>query len=165
MGKSGKKGRLPGAQRKAINAQTVSAAMNDDGENVLFGRVLKHLGTGHVRVILPNKREGIAKIRTVLSRRGSTPIATDDVVVLSGRDFETRTTEVATTASGAEKVERYDLLGVLTRAQAAKMEKDGRIPSWFTVIGDKGADELESDIFDYTETPEEDDDEVDVDNI
>lgn len=154
----GKKGRVSGAQRKEINQRTVVSAMDGESEEVLFGRVLKHLGCGHVRVILPNKREGIARIRTVLSKRGSTPIVTDDVVVLSGRDFETGVT-VKADGTLVEKVDRYDLLGVLSRVQAAKMEKEGKIPSWFVTseTGDAGED-----IFDYTEDVPED---VDIDAI
>ena len=156
MGKGGKKGRITGSQRKEINDRTVSAAMDGDMEDVIFGRVLKHLGAGHVRVILPNSREGIAKIRTVLSKRGSTPIVTDDVVVLSGREFETRVTEAK-----EDSVQRYDLLGVLTRSQASKMEKDGRIPPWFLSF-EEGKQE-DGEIFDYSAVEDEED--VDIENI
>lgn len=154
------KGRITGAHRKEINNRTVSAAMDGESEEIFFGRVLKHLGGGHVRVILDNKREGIAKIRSVLTKRGSTPICTDDVVVLSGRDFETKTT-VGPDGRPVDKVERFDLLGVLTRAQAAKMEKEGKIPSWFVSVenGEAG----EGDIFDYSEPA--DNEEVNVDDL
>ncbi len=155
MGRGGKKGRITGSQRKEINDRTVSAAMDGDMEDCMFGRVLKHLGSGHVRVILPNSKEGIAKIRTVLSKRGSTPIVTDDIVVLSGRDFETRTKEKE------DAVDRYDLLGVLTRSQASKLEKDGKIPAWFLSLEEK---EEEGEIFDYAHA-EEGETEVNIDDI
>lgn len=162
MGKSSKKGRLTGTQRKEINDRTVSSVMDEETEGIVFGRVLKHLGAGHVRVILPNKSEGIAKIRTVLSRRGSTPIVSDDIVVLSGRDFETKTTA---DGKAVDRVDRYDLLGVLTRSQAAKMEKEGRIPAWFVLSAEEAADG-EGDIFDYSEIPEVDEtEEIDIDAI
>jgi hypothetical protein len=157
MGKSSKKGRITASQRQEINGRNVSAAMDGDMEDVEFARVLKHLGAGHVRIILANKREGIAKIKTALARRGSTPIVTDDIVVISGRDFETRTTE-----AGKEKVDRFDIIGVLTRQQSAKMEREGRIPAWFLAIGD-GADAEAEDIFDFEGVKEED--EVNVDEI
>ncbi len=155
----GKKGRLSGAQRKVINDRAVSSAMEGDMEDVQFGHVLKHLGAGHIRVVLSNKREGIAKIRTVLSKRGSTPIVAGDVVILSGRDFETKST-VNPDGTLNEKVDRYDVLGVLSRPQAAKMEKEGKIPSWF-ITTDAG--EGEGDIFDYSEDAP--DEEVDIDTI
>jgi translation initiation factor IF-1 len=143
MGKGSKKGRLTGAQRKEMNQDVVNSVLYDDDiEGVEFGRVLKHLGAGHVRVILSNKREGIAKIRTALSRRGSTPIVTDDIVILSGREFETH----------ADEKMRYDLLGVLGRSEAAKLEKSGRIPAWFLSAGESTGE----DIFDYSEIKEED---------
>lgn len=156
MGKTSKKGRITASQRQEINERNVSAAMDGDMEDVSFARVLKHLGGGHVRIILANKCEGIAKIKTALARRGSTPIVSDDIVVISGRDFETRTAEPG-------KVERFDILGVLTRAQSAKMEREGRIPAWFLAIGD-GADGGEEDIFDY-EAVKEDEGDVNIDDI
>ncbi len=159
MGKSSKKGRITASQRQEINGRNVSAAMDGEMEDVSFARVLKHLGGGHVRIILSNKREGIAKIKTALARRGSTPIVTDDIVVISGRDFETRTTE-----AGKERVDRFDILGVLTRAQSARMEREGRIPAWFLAIGD-GPDGGEEDIFDYEAVKEEDEGDVNVDDI
>jgi len=157
----GKKGRLSGTQRKDINNRAVSSAMDSamegDMEDIQFAHVLKHLGAGHVRIILSNKREGIAKIRTFLSRRGSTPIVTGDIVILSGRDFETKSTVAI------DKVDRYDLLGVLSRSQANKMEKEGKIPSWF-ITTDAG--EGEGDIFDYSEEAVKyDDEDIDVDAI
>ncbi len=158
------KGRITASHRKEINNRTVSAAMEAESDEIFFGRVLKHLGGGHVRVILSNKREGIAKIRTALTKRGTTPIVTDDIVVLSGRDFETKST-VGPDGRLVEKVERFDLLGVLTRAQAAKMEKEKKIPSWF-VSSEEGADADGGDIFDYSETPAADDEgEVNIDDI
>ncbi len=144
MGRRGcKKGRITGSQRKELNNRAVSSAIDDDMEGVEFARVLKHLGAGHVRIILPNSKEGIAKIRTFLTKRGSTPISTGDIVILSGREFETRTTE-----GGDDKVDRYDLLGVLSRSQASKMEKAGRIPGWFISLDEGKAEEGE--LFDYS---------------
>ena len=157
MGKSSKKGRITASKRQEINKRNVSEAIDGDMEDVEFARVLKHLGAGHVRIILTNKTEGIAKIKTALARRGSTPIVSDDIVVISGRDFETRTTEAT-----KDKVDRYDILGVLTRQQASKLEKEGRIPAWFMALAD-GAEAEDGDIFDYDETKEEE--EIDINDI
>ncbi len=158
MGKSSKKGRITGGQRKEINERTVGSAIDGDLEGTEFARVLRHLGSGHIRIILANKREGIAKIRTVLSKRGSTPIVMDDIVVVSGREFETRAKE-----NTGETTDRYDVLGVLTRQQAARLEKDGRIPTWFVSVDEGRPDE--ADIFDFTEDAEGADSDVDVDAI
>ena len=170
MGKSSKKGRLTGAQRKSMNKAVVSSVLEGDlEEDILFGRVLRHLGDGHVRVLFAGMhpdgtntlpREGIAKIRTALSRRGSTPIVADDIVVLSGRSFETM----------AEQKPRFDLIAVMTRPEAAKLERDGKIPSWLMQTGgDVKVSEPADDIFDYTTPIKEDDEsdggEVDIDKI
>ena len=162
MPKSSKKGRLTGAQRKEINSKAVSEAL-DEPEGVIFARVVKHLGMGNLQVVLTSQKVGIAKIRTVLSRRGATPITSDDIVILSQRDFE----------SEADKRMRFDVLGVLSRSEASKLEKGGHIPKWFMqigtdAIGDRPAtDEYE---FDYTDVKEEgadsdSDDDVDIDDI
>jgi translation initiation factor IF-1 len=158
MGKSSKKGRITASQRQEINSRNVSAAMDGDMEDVEFARVLKHLGAGHVRIILTNKREGIAKIKTALARRGSTPIVTDDIVVISGRDFETKSS-VGPDGLPIEKVERFDIIGVLTRAQASKLEREGKIPGWFMATTEGAAES--GDIFDY-EVKEE---ELNIDDI
>lgn len=157
MGKSGKKGRITGSQRKEINNSTVAAAMDGEMEDVQFARVLKHLGSAHVRIILQNSKEGIAKIRTVLTKRGSTPISTGDIVIVSGREFETRVKE-----SKEDGVDRYDLLGVLNRSQASKMEKAGRIPGWFISLDDGKTEEGE--LFEYVAQESEEED-IDVDKI
>jgi hypothetical protein len=72
-----------------------------------------------------------------------------DIVILSGRDFETK----------ADEEMRYDVLGVMSRNEAGKLEKAGEIPSWMLVGGEK--EEEEGDIFDYVEKEEE----VDIDAI
>jgi translation initiation factor IF-1 len=158
MGKGSKKGRLTGSQRKELNERAVQSVMEEEVEGVEFGRVIKHLGNAHVQVILSNKREGIAKIRTALSRRGSTPIVADDIVILSGREFE----------KPGEKP-KYDLLGVLSRSNASKMEREGRIPSWMLVLQTSDAVQHveEGDLFDYTnhKEAEEEDSDIDVDKI
>ncbi len=156
------KGRITGAQRKEKNARMVADAMSGDMEDIMYARVLKHLGAGHVRIILDNKREGIARIRSLLCKRGSTPIVTDDIVIISGREFETKSNTVGADGKLVEKTDKYDLLGVLTRQQAAKLEKEGKIPSWFVALGTDGSAGDEGDIFDYSEAPADNDEEVNV---
>ncbi len=159
MGKTSKKGRITGSQRKEMNARVVSSVLEDTSEDIIFGRVLRHLGQGHVRVMLADKREGIAKIRTALARRGSTPIVSDDIVVLSDRDFETH----------ADTKLRFDLLAVMTRAEASKLEKAGRIPAWFLQVVDgdgKIREEEGGDLFDYSDMKEiSEDEDIDIDRI
>ena len=154
MGKGSKKGRLTGGQRKEINNRIVHEVMDEGSEDTQFARVLKHLGAGNLRIMLANKREGIAKIRNILGRRGSTPIVTDDIVIVSARDFETN----------ADEKLRFDVLAVMKRTEAAKMEKEGRIPSWMLLAGDhEGQDE--ADIFDYSEQTEVAEEDIDIDKL
>lgn len=160
MGKSSKKGRLTGGQRKEMNQRVVNAVLEEASDEILFGRVLRHLGQGHIQIILDDKREGIAKIRTALSRRGSTPIVADDIVIMSRRDFETKVGEKP----------RFDVLGIMTRAEASKLEKAGRIPPWFLQSAEgmeRGAAAADEDVFDYSEAREavDSDSDIDVDNI
>ncbi len=155
MGKS-KKGRLNGNQRKEINQRLVNSVLDSESEDLSFGRVLRHLGAGNIRVILPNKVEGIAKIRSVLSRRGSTPIVSGDIVVLSGRDFETSAVENKANT-------RYDVLAVMTRQEASRLEKSGRIPPWMMLEGDN--DETKEDIFDYNDVVSESEEDIDIEQI
>ncbi len=159
MGKSSKKGRLTGGQRKEINDRLVTSVLDDDLEGAVFGRVVKHLGASHILVLLENKREAIARIRNILARRGSTPIVTDDIVILSPRDFET----------AKDTKPRFDVLAITSRHQAARLEKDGKIPAWMLQSSADMEDGGE-DLFDYLSAPAEgredsDDDEVDVDKI
>ncbi len=161
MGKGSKKGRLTGDQRKQLNQRAVQSVMDEEVEGIEFGRVVKHLGNAHVEVVLSNKQIGIAKIRTALARRGSTPIVADDIVILSGRDFE----------KPGEKP-RFDLLGVLSRSDASKMEREGRIPSWMLVLQGQGQaiEHVEDgELFDYTNHVEVEneasDSDIDVDKI
>ncbi len=143
MAKHSKKGRLNSSARQDINRRAVASVMdNDTDEDCHFGRVLRHLGAGNIRVMLSNKTEGIARIRPVLSRRGSTPIVSGDIVILSGREFETKAVEVGM---------RFDVIAVMSRHDASKLEKTGRIPAWMLT---EETQEGKEDIFDYTEDKE-----------
>ncbi len=155
MPKGSKKGRLTGAQRQMLNQKVISSALDGDLEGVEYGRVLKHLGAGNIRVILPNKREAIARIRNVLARRGSTPIVSGDIVVLSPRDFET----------GSSENMRYDVMGVMHKRDASVLEKSGQIPSW--MMAGEFTEEGGEDVFDYSEVKEDDEsmDEEDINNL
>jgi translation initiation factor IF-1 len=166
MPKSSKKGRLTGEQRKDINKKAVHEAL-DEPEGVIFGRVIKHLGMGNIQVMLKDQKLCIAKIRTVLSRRGATPITADDVVILSPRDFETE----------ADNRMKHDVLGVMTKGEASKLAKAGHIPAWFLQSGADtlgGAAKAEEDVFDYSDVKQSDpdataeaseDEDVDVDDL
>jgi hypothetical protein len=171
-----KKGRLSGEARKAINAKTVEDAIGS--EDVLFGRVSKHLGMGRVEVLvddhLGSRRPVQAHIRKVLCRRGSTPITTSDIVGLTPRDYE---------SSAGTLEAKYDLICILDRKSVSRLEKEGRIQKWMlatTVDSIEGAKITEDGFeFDYTanaadggkfessdeDDSDDDDDDVDIDKI
>lgn len=140
------------AVRKEANAKMVKAAVEGELEGCVFGRVVKHLGGGNVEVLDADKCQAIGAIRGLLRKRGATPVAAGNVVIMSPRDFES-------VKAGKKRV--YDIVGIMDGAAAAAMEKGGIIPSWMTGVAAAeaaaGADGFE---FDYA--GEED---VDVDAI
>ncbi len=126
---SSKKGRLSGSARKEINARTVDSAIKS--EDVIFGRMNKHFGNGRVEVLIEDahgsKKAVQAHIRRVLTKRGATPITTNDVVGITPREYESRL---------GDKEMNYDLICVLDRKSASTLEKDGRIPKWMMAIAE-----------------------------
>ena len=143
--KATKKGRLSGEARKAINAKTVEEAI--DSDDVIFGRVNKHLGMGRVEVLVDDdigsRRPVQAHIRKVLTKRGATPITTSDIVGLTIREYES--------VAGTGKA-HYDLICVLDRRSVARLDREGRIGKWMlaiTVDGTEGAEIDDGYEFDY----------------
>jgi translation initiation factor IF-1 len=155
--KSMKKGVSHIAQvRKEANSKIVKSAVEGELEGCTFGRVVKMLGGGQVQVLDMDKQLSIGIIRGLFRRRGVTPIGTNDIVIMSARDFE---------AKAAGKKRTYDIVGIADGAAASALEKSGHIPSWMRAAGDvaaggagAAADGIE---FDYTGG----DSDVDVDKI
>jgi hypothetical protein len=158
-----------GEARKRSNKLFADAACRGEYDDCQFGKVLKHLGGSRVAVITWDSldtskapRERQAVIRNLLRKKGCTPITIDDLVVLSSRDFETR-------SSSDEAI--FDLVAIVEKKSAQRLIKDKTIPSWMAQCVSNGIDmskdEDDGDIFDYeTLEPTPDDDaEVDVDAI
>jgi translation initiation factor IF-1 len=157
--KSAKKGMSHVAQmRKDANRNIVKAAVEGELEGCTFGKVIKMFGGANVQVVDMEKKEAIGVIRGLLRRKGVTPIAPGDVVIMSERGFESKGKKT------------YDIVGITNGAAASTLNKDGVIPDWMIgaveAVGAKAAggagasgakdeDEIE---FDY-------DEEVDVDAI
>ena len=146
------------AARKDANAKMVRAAVEGELEGCVFGRVVKHLGGGNIEVLDADKCQAIGAIRGLLRKRGVTPIAAGNIVLMSPREFE---------SVKPGKKRTYDIVGVLDGAAAAALEKEGAIPTWMVgagaVEGSAGAaaDGFE---FDYAGAAAGDE-EVDVDAI
>ena len=98
-----------------------------------------------------NKRgqEGFAKIRGLL-KKGQVPIKTNDIVIMTPREFESKNTH-------------FDIIGVLTSKQASELKKNNVIPDYFlSDIGSTGFVKKEDgDAFDF----DYEDDEIDIDDI
>jgi len=133
-----KKGRVSGTERQAINSKRAASAINGTSEGVIFARVTKMLGQGHISVAIPYKhgiKELNARIPNILGRRGATPITVKDVVaIFVGKDYNP---DEATTNG-----EHFDVVAVLTSKQAGKLRQDGEIPAW--MITDVGNDGLKA---------------------
>lgn len=150
--KSAKKGLSHVAQmRKDANRKIVKAAVEGELEGCTFGKVIKMLGGANVQVVDMDKKEAIGVIRGLFRRRGVTPIAPGDVVIMSDRGFESKGKKT------------YDIVGITSGPAASALNKEGEIPDWMigavdsVAAGGSGASGRDDDIeFDY-------DAEVDVD--
>lgn len=152
--KSAKKGMSHVAQmRKDANRKIVKSAVEGELEGCTFGKVIKMLGGANVQVIDMDKKDAIGVIRGLFRRKGVTPIAPGDVVIMSERGFESKGKKT------------YDIVGITSGAAASALNKDGQIPDWMIGAADGaagGAGAKDDDIeFDYDGTDEE----IDVDAI
>jgi hypothetical protein len=160
-----KKGRLTGAARKEINERRAADAVSGRADGVIFARVHKLTGSGHVRVLINCKhgsKEIPARIPNIFGRRGATPITSKDIVgIYVGPDFDA---DAADAAAG-----HFDITAILTHRQAYKLSQAGEIPSW--MLADIGGDDDKAKAvagaaeggfeFDYGERAEESDSETD----
>lgn len=119
------------AQMKARkNAEMVQDAVSGDLFGVIYGRVEKHLGCSRVQVLTADTRTHLATIRNLLRNKRATRIETGDVVILAIRDFETTNGDIGDDGIAAD--EKFDVVGVMDRKAAKKLQRAGEIPSWMT---------------------------------
>ena len=150
-------------KRQEANQRVVRAAADGDVEGGIFGRVVRMYGGPQISVITRDKREHRATIRGLLRRRGATPIGIGDVVVLSGREFESRG-DGKNVVVGLAQDEVFDVIGVMDSRSATKAMKEGLIPSWMLTGSDeaRGAEEEDDGIlFDEEGAGEDEDDDED----
>jgi len=139
--------------RVEANKRTVEQTMNGEVTLAVYAKVLNRLGEGRMRIYYENNKrgqEGIAKIRGLLRKKGQVPIQTNDIVIMTPREFES-------------KNNHFDIIGVLTSKQASELKKNNVIPDYFLndiassdFTKKEAADAFE---FDYN------DDEIDIDDI
>ena len=153
--------------RKAKNSAMSKAAGKGDLEGVEYAKVVKHLGDGRLSVLLSNNRSHIALIRGLLRRKGITPIAAGDIVILSSREYESRAEKAAAV---------FDVVSVMVKKDANALMKEGGIPAWMLASDASAAptegkkvEEEDATEFDYDgvkgDDDEDDDEEVDVDAV
>ncbi len=124
------------------NNNRVEAAICGSLEGCTYGRIIKNYGNKFL-ILNASKREHQAHMRGKMAR-----IGVDDIVLLSERDYETR--------SGTEKAV-YDIMAVLEKKDVAMLIKSGELPKWMlsTTISEDttgaGAGVEDEDIFDYTD--------------
>ncbi len=124
-------------KRQEANQRVVRAAADGDVEGGLFGRVVRMYGGPQISVITRDKREHHATIRGLLRRKGATPIGIGDVVVLSGREFESRG-DGKNVVAGLAQDEVFDVIGVMDSRSATKAMKEGLFPAWMLTGSDDG---------------------------
>jgi len=124
--------------RLEANKKIVDAALSDDLEDCVFGRVTKMMGGARVQVILPDQSEAYGQIRGLFRKRGATPIRVNDILILAGREFGTK--------SGSLPV--YDVVGICDRKEALELSNSFKIPKWFVTSEVKKTTEGKVDVED-----------------
>ena len=121
------------------NKRAVQSAISGTIDNAIFAKVLAKMGDARMRIYYEEnnrKYEGIGKIRGLLRKRGQVPISTNDIVVVTPRDFE-------------NNKRNFDIIAVLSMKEANDLRKRKVIPDYFV-------QETEDVEFDYSDKPEED---------
>jgi len=144
---------------KRMVDEVISLAMADDvPAGIYFAKVTGKLGEGRMKIYyeeLKKGQEGIGRIRGSLIGKGRCPIQTNDVVIISAREFE----------RGDSAKKHFDISGVLDSKQAYQLKKNNIIPDYFLTNAESGTfvKSKEEDIgveFDYGG-----DDDVDIEKI
>ncbi len=149
----------------------VDAALGGDMDDALYGRVVKIYGGAGLSVMTKDKREHRAQIRGLLRRKGATPIAVGDVVILGRREFESRKEGSLVGDIGGTEV--FDVVGIMDHRAALKAVKEGIIPKWMqtgqeekaaveTALGARDDDDGFEFDYDDVEPEDEEDEKLDV---
>ena len=131
MGHS-KKGRISGDKRAKIATMRASKILSNQS-GVIFARVVKHEGMGHVAALIDSRKGQVeikVQIPPVFGRKGATPInSTTVVAIYVGEGFD---------ASNFEPATHFRIETILTDQQAYELVQDGVIPEWMTHVEKKG---------------------------
>ena len=130
---SSKKGRISGAKRATIATMRANKILSGQ-KGVIFARVVKHEGMGHVAAMIDSRHGPVeikAQIPPVFGRKGSTPINSNTVIAIYvGEGFDPTKFEPST---------HFRIETIMSEQQAYEMAEDGVIPAWM-VRGEKKGD-------------------------
>ena len=143
--------------RVEANRRAVESVMSGEVEFAIYAKIISKLGDGRMKIYFQQGKrgyEGIGKIRGLLRRAGQVPIQTNDIVIVTPREFE----------SSKDVNKHFDIIGVITSKQASELMKRGDIPDYF--LGDISGSGLSKskqvDAFEFDYTADED---VNIDDI
>ena len=131
MGHS-KKGRISGDKRAKIATMRASKILSNQS-GVIFARVVKHEGMGHVAALIDSRKGQVeikVQIPPVFGRKGATPInSTTVIAIYVGEGFDATKFEPST---------HFRIETILTDQQAYELVQDGVIPEWMTHVEKRG---------------------------
>jgi hypothetical protein len=120
----------------------------DQGASGLPSGLSINEDTGWAIGILPDQTEAQGQIRGLFRKRGSTPIRVNDIVILAGREFGTKTGSIPV----------YDVVGICDRKEALELSNCSKIPKWFvtsevkkTLEGKVDVEENDDGLYDFDE--------------
>ena len=127
---SSKKGRISGAKRATIATMRANKILSGE-KGVIFARVVKHEGMGHVAAMIDSRHGPVqikAQIPPVFGRKGSTPInSTTIIAIYVGEGFDPTKFEPST---------HFRIETIMSEQQAYELAEEGVIPAWM-VRGEK----------------------------
>jgi initiation factor 1A len=141
--------------RVEANRRAVEATMAGEVELAIYAKITSKLGEGRMKIYFEEGKrgyEGIGKIRGVLRRKGQVPIQTNDIVIVTPREFE----------SSKDAKKHFDIIGVITSKQASDLKKRGEIPDYFLADATADMAKKQADAFDFDYNADAD---VDIDAI
>ena len=133
--------------RVEANMRAVRQAMSGEIAEAIYAKVLAKMGDARMRIYYEESKrgyEGIGRIRGLLRKRGQVPIQTNDVVIVTPREFE------------ANK-RNFDIIAVLSSKEVSDLKKRKEIPDYF--IGDVTTDKSNVE-FDYSDNDEKTENEM-----
>jgi translation initiation factor IF-1 len=142
------------------------AIAHGEVKGCVLGKIIKHLGNSRVSVMTYDHDDASfrpkmyqAVIRNLLRKKNVTPMYSGDIVIMTPREFESRS---------SSDCRILDIVSVVDRKYTNALIKEGVVPSWINeAVNNCGLSDEGDDIFDYSQGPSGEDDftSEDIDNI